>query len=71
MRRFIFLAVAVILIIASGCTEAPGSGPPDEWFALRHEFTAQDLGGSHASFTPAVSGEYAITLNFRQATSRS
>ncbi len=66
MRRFIFLAVAVILIVVSGCTETPGSGPPDELFALKRELTAQDLGGFHASFTPAVSGDYAITLNFRQ-----
>jgi hypothetical protein len=66
MRRFIFLAVAVILIVASGCTQAPGSGPPDKTVALKRELTAQDLGGFNASFTPAVSGDYAITLNFRQ-----
>jgi hypothetical protein len=66
MRRFILPAVAVILIVASGCIEAPGSGPPDGWFALKRELTAQDLGGFNASFTPAVSGEFAITLNFRQ-----
>ncbi|HEY7450798.1 MAG TPA: hypothetical protein VH702_21760 [Vicinamibacterales bacterium] len=65
MRRFIFLAV-VILSIVSGCTEAPGSGPPDKTFALKRELTPQDLDGFHASFTPAVSADYAITLNFRQ-----
>lgn len=66
MRRFIFLAVAVILIAVSGCTEAPGSGRSAESLALKRELTAQDLGGFHASFTPALSGDYAITLNFRQ-----
>ncbi|MGH9145438.1 MAG: hypothetical protein ACRD1Q_01920 [Vicinamibacterales bacterium] len=66
MRPLILLAVTVILVVASGCTEAPGSGLPDEMFALKRELTAQDLGGFQASFTPAVSGDYAITLNFRQ-----
>jgi hypothetical protein len=66
MRRLILLARAVILIVVSGCTQAPGSGPPDGLFALKRELTAQDLGGFTASFTPAVSGDYAITLNFRQ-----
>jgi hypothetical protein len=66
MRRLTFLAVAAILIVASGCTQAPGSGPPAERFPLQRELTAQDLNGFSASFTPAVSADYAITLNFPQ-----
>jgi hypothetical protein len=65
MRRSIFLAVAVILMVASGC-QAPGSGPPADRVPLQRELTPQDLSGFVASFTPAGSGDYAITLNFRQ-----
>jgi hypothetical protein len=66
MRRLILLAVVVILIVASGCTQAPGSDPPAARFALQRELTAEDLAGFTASFTPAVSGDYAVTLNFPQ-----
>jgi hypothetical protein len=66
MRRFILPAVAVITIVGSGCTEAPGPGPPAEWSPLKRELSAQDLSGFDGSFTPTLSGDYAITLSFPQ-----
>ncbi|RPH57324.1 MAG: hypothetical protein EHM89_14120 [Acidobacteria bacterium] len=33
---------------------------------MKRELTPQDLDGFQASFTPAVSGDYATTLNFPQ-----
>lgn len=55
-----------MLVSASGCINIPGSGPPAEWYPLRRELSVDDLKGVRASFTPALSGNYAVTLNFPQ-----
>jgi hypothetical protein len=58
--------VGVVLAVTCGCIDAPGSGPPAEWFPLKRALTADDLNGLRASFTPTLSGDYSIALSFRQ-----
>jgi hypothetical protein len=53
-----------MLVLGSACIDVPGSGPPAQWFPLKRELTVQALEGERASFTPALSGDYAVTLNF-------
>ena len=40
-------------------------GPPAEWFPLSRGLVSDDLNGFRVAFSPALSGEYAITLKFR------
>ncbi len=66
MRAWLRVPVAVLLGAGCGCMNAPGSGPPVEWFPLQRELSVHDLNGLRASFTPTLSGEYSTTLSFRQ-----
>jgi len=66
VRGLLSGAVTVLLVSASGCIDDPGSGPPAEWYLLRRELSVDDLKGVRASFTPALSGKYTVTLNFPQ-----
>jgi hypothetical protein len=60
------LAASVMLASGAACVAVPGSGPPAERCALSRELTAADLSGFHVSFTPALAGEYAVTLRFNE-----
>jgi hypothetical protein len=55
-----------MLVVVSACINMPGSGPPAEWFPLKRELTVDDLRGFRSSFTPALSGDYSVTLKFQQ-----
>lgn len=65
-RGLLGVLLAVFLAVSFSCIDAPGSGPPAEWFPLTRELTVDDLNGLRATFTPALSGDYSIALSFRQ-----
>ena len=65
-RGLLRVLVGVVLAVTCGCIDAPGSGPPAEWFPLKRALTADDLNGLRASFTPTLSGDDSIALSFRQ-----
>jgi hypothetical protein len=66
MRRLLFGALVLMQVLSAGCISMDEPGQAAESSALRRELSVDDLQGVRTSFTPALSGKYAVTLDFPQ-----